>query len=226
MALIRYNPIITGIKGKLSNTIFQSSTAGNQIRSTNKYKYIANSNQYRSFNKLVSMRSSWKFISEAKQLDWGNNASDWPLYNKFGIVYTPSGFLYYTTCNLNLIALNLPVLEVNPTKINSENVSPIIVTTDISSNIIIKSSSNSSIEQYISIFVSNALSLGAISSSRNYYYGASYDCRYFTSINATTIIERLFGNVISGKCYMFKCIVRAAQFPYPEQMTYLRVIAP
>lgn len=63
---------------------------------------------------LSLISASWSQLSAVQQLAWNDNAVNFPATNRFGDVYTPSGFQVYVMLNTRVVNLNQPLINYPP----------------------------------------------------------------------------------------------------------------
>lgn len=101
MASIKFSALISGIKGSLNGSTIQGGRAGSILRNKplpDQRSFLASAPQKSYFSRLAR---EWRNLSPADQTDWVNEAPNYQLYNKFGDLYSPSGFQLFCTLNLN-----------------------------------------------------------------------------------------------------------------------------
>lgn len=103
MAGIKYSSLVTEIKGKLGNTVFQRMGKSFGVRSQSSSNYTNSiwAQQWRnSFNLCVNQ---WNILSSADKQLWVNMAPSWPATNRFGVSITLSGFQLFMQINTLLL---------------------------------------------------------------------------------------------------------------------------
>lgn len=63
---------------------------------------------------LAAIASLWNVLTEAEQQSWNDAAVGFPAKNKFGDIYTPSGYQVFMKLNSNLALINNPLLRSGP----------------------------------------------------------------------------------------------------------------
>lgn len=63
---------------------------------------------------LAIVAATWNLLSIAQQESWNTAAVGFPAKNKYGDLYTPSGYQVFMKLNLNLLNINFPILRNAP----------------------------------------------------------------------------------------------------------------
>lgn len=79
MARIKFSPIVSDIKGKLGNVVFQGSKSGTIIRERVIPKDIRSESQVNARNRLAYIKTTWQNLTEANLNTWKSLAA---YYNK------------------------------------------------------------------------------------------------------------------------------------------------
>lgn len=141
MASIKYSGLITEIKGKIGGTVFKATKQGFAVQNTpNKAGIrrnimagpIQNPNKLKTtFGgkgqiQLAYIAGWWRNLSEEQRNAWNLAAPSFPRSNKFGVVYTPTGYNIFMEFGLNLLSVgdNLVsdpplVITVDPPVVNN-----------------------------------------------------------------------------------------------------------
>lgn len=125
MASVKYGGIVTEIKGKLGGTVFQKSKSGGTAKNKGmhgKAKGFGRSTNSQTFGdatqknqkRFASITKMWQALSSVQKSNWSSLATSWTFKNKFGEVYTASGYQVFCAANLNLGILGLPYIQDAP----------------------------------------------------------------------------------------------------------------
>ncbi len=123
-ASVKYGAIVTDIKGKVGGTIFSGSVAGGSMSNkaaVNKSVGSGGKQNKSSADKIISSQqnmadnaTTYRNLSTAEQTAWTAAAPNFPFKNKFGEVYTASGYQVYMSINNNLKAIGQATLTTPP----------------------------------------------------------------------------------------------------------------
>jgi hypothetical protein len=120
MANVKYGSIVTDMKGKVGGQTFKGTKAGGVLQNNAtpvKGAKLTKADAGRAINPYVNMAavsSSWRALSDSQRSDWNGAAPSFPFKNKFGVLYTASGYQLYVSCNLNSFILGGPQITVPP----------------------------------------------------------------------------------------------------------------
>lgn len=124
MAVVKYGTIVTEIKGKMGGNVFQGGISGPTcgIKAHISKTSVALGKQDRSTaRKLINQHGNlamlagyWRKMSDVDRAAWSTAAVGFPFKNKFGEMYTASGFQVYMSLNLNLMAIGVSMITVPP----------------------------------------------------------------------------------------------------------------
>lgn len=95
--------MIDSIKGKIGGTSFQLGYAGNIVKTKQKAKLstvpklVTRHQLKKSIYTFVSQQ--WRGLTDTQRTDWGTAAASFPATNRFGDVYTPSGYQLFMQFN-------------------------------------------------------------------------------------------------------------------------------
>ncbi len=112
MGLLKLSGLLTDMGGKFNGSVIQRNKAGIIIRNN---KWFAPKRfpkwqlQKASFAVLAA---TWRTLSDIQRDAWAAMTANYPATNRFGDVYTPSGFQLYCKLNGTLKAALLPELLV------------------------------------------------------------------------------------------------------------------
>lgn len=101
MAAIKFSALISEIKGSLNGSTIQGGRSSSILRNKplpDQRSFIASGPQKSTFLRLVR---NWRLLTQSQRNGWDSAATSFQVYNKFGDLYTPSGFQLYVTLNLN-----------------------------------------------------------------------------------------------------------------------------
>lgn len=115
MALIKYGPIASEVRGSIGGTVFTRSRAGAIVKQKTKPVFNPTPRRLEHLNNLALIRTSWIKESDAKRILWntlGDN-TDWT--NALGETYHPSGYnLYIRQQALSLMYWGYIILDGTP----------------------------------------------------------------------------------------------------------------
>lgn len=125
MAVVKYGSIVTEIKGKVGGSVFQGGISGPIVgnKAHLSISSVRLGKQQRSTSdKLITQHnnlgwaaSNWKSLSSLDRAAWDAAAISFPFKNKFGDMYTGSGFQVYMQMNINSLMLNMGLVSSPPT---------------------------------------------------------------------------------------------------------------
>lgn len=132
-ASVKYGAIVTDLKGKVGGQTFQGGAAGGQLKNSSRpVKAITgqsklNGSSYtrviETKSNLATVASAWRGLDDSQRLSWLTGAVNFPFKNKYGNLYTPSGFQLFMSVNTNLLAVGIayrfdcptpPILHATP----------------------------------------------------------------------------------------------------------------
>lgn len=147
MAIMKLTAFNGGMKGKVGGTVFQGGRMGQVVKNapagsptstalinaTSAGAKLTKADAGRgllSKQFISQLASKWRNLSTADMLTWRTGAIGFPFKNKFGEVYTGSGFQVYMSINARLAQLGLDALAVCPSPGVLLNAEPFTVTAD------------------------------------------------------------------------------------------------
>lgn len=114
MASIKLGAIVADIKGKLAGNYFAKrknttvlAVCGSKLTKAD----AGRTTLQKSRNTLFQVSRTWKDITDAQRTLWDNAAALLTWYTKVGIAYTPSGYQFYTQCNINRVNIDQSVID-------------------------------------------------------------------------------------------------------------------
>lgn len=119
MASVKYGAMIPDLAGKVGGQNFQRGLASPIIRNiSTKRKFIQYPQlapQNANHRGLLAYASqSWKNISSTQRSNWSAATASFPRTNKFGNVYTPSGFQLFCEFSMGLLIAHLDIINDAP----------------------------------------------------------------------------------------------------------------
>ena len=127
MASVKYTAFVNEIKGKISGTTFKGGYGGSVIQGLTKDGgkkkggKLTHADAGRFINPQLNislLATSWKKVPEEDKLAWETAAQTTTFPNRFGELYTPSGFQYYMSVNMNMLTFGVPIIGVPAVKGN------------------------------------------------------------------------------------------------------------
>jgi hypothetical protein len=121
MGSIKFSGLLTGIKGKIGGTVFQSNRTGYSAKN-NSYKRSGRVKGESSVSKgiqklrVATLASAWGTLTPDVRMNWQSEASNYVFFNGFGDPYTPSGYQLFLHINLNLLSAQATPLSAPTTK--------------------------------------------------------------------------------------------------------------
>lgn len=120
MASIKYSGVIDEIKGNINGTTFQGGKAGAVVKSKNRRSggtKLTKADAGRVYNprkKIAEIAGRWRNLPDEQRATWNTGAVDFPAVNKFGDVYTPSGYQVFMTLNSQINFAGTAYMDVCP----------------------------------------------------------------------------------------------------------------
>lgn len=110
MGQVKFSGLVTGIKGKIGGTVFQSGKTGYTAKNNsgvNRKGVVGKGGVARMKQRIQvnTLATFWGSLSVEEREAWQNEAVNYTFYNRFGDPYTPSGYQLFMSLNLNLIAV-------------------------------------------------------------------------------------------------------------------------
>jgi hypothetical protein len=107
MGSIKFSGLVTGIKGKIGGTVFQTNRNGYSAKNnTGKgHGYVIGDGgvaRMKQNLRVATLASAWGTLTPEQRNAWINEATNWTFFNRFGDPYTPSGYELFLHVNLNL----------------------------------------------------------------------------------------------------------------------------
>jgi hypothetical protein len=108
MGSIKFSGLVTGIKGKIGGTVFQTNRNGYSAKNnTGKgHGYVIGDGgvaRMKQNLRVATLASAWGTLTPEQRNAWINEATNWTFFNRFGDPYTPSGYELFLHVNLNLL---------------------------------------------------------------------------------------------------------------------------
>jgi hypothetical protein len=125
MAVMKLTAFNGGMKGMVAGTIFQGGVTGQVVKNSGSMNKGGLIDAIAAGSKLTkadagrgldavkfttATATKWRKLTYAQRLTWNTGASNFPFKNKFGDVYTPSGYQVFMSINLNLAFIGLDPL--------------------------------------------------------------------------------------------------------------------
>jgi len=133
MASVKYGALITELKGKIGGTVFQGGPAGSVAKNIDAIAdsaKLTKADAGRAFppRKIIAQVSGlWRLLSQLQRDAWNAAAPLWPATNRFGEVYTPSGFNVFMKLNAQMVNLTGVSLSDPPIGISIPLLDPITI---------------------------------------------------------------------------------------------------
>jgi hypothetical protein len=116
-SFVRLLGLVYGMFGSgfvFPNCIAESTAGGIRCQVYNDGSHKPNLSFARQQVKMASIASGWRLLSSVQRVAWNASAVNFPFRNKFGDLYTGSGFQVYQMLNLNLLSINQPLITFPP----------------------------------------------------------------------------------------------------------------
>lgn len=112
MGLIKISGLLTDLGGKFGGSVIQRNKAGIIMRN-NKWKRPQQFPKWQAQKSAFAvLAATWRTLTQVQRDAWNTAGALYPATNRFGDVYTPSGFQLYTTLNGTLQAAGQALLLV------------------------------------------------------------------------------------------------------------------
>ena len=112
MGLIKLSGLLTDLGGKFNGSVIQRNKAGIIMRN-NHWKAPQNFPKWQAQKSAFAvLAATWRTLTQIQRDAWNTAGALYPATNRFGDVYTPSGFQLYTTLNGTLQAAGQALLLV------------------------------------------------------------------------------------------------------------------
>ena len=116
-SFVRLLGLVYGMSGSgfvFEGCVAESSAGGIRCQVYNDGSHKPNLSFLNQQSKLGQISSGWKLLSAPQRVAWNAAAVNFPFKNKFGDLYTGSGFQVYQMLNLNLLSVNQPLISFPP----------------------------------------------------------------------------------------------------------------
>lgn len=119
MATLKLSALLTGLAGKIGGTVFQRSKVGFVAKNTPAHTLIDSASAVGKLKLVMGGKGQvifsliatlWRALTQGQRATWIAGAVNFPAKNKFGDVYTPSGFQCFMNLNGNLAQNGLATL--------------------------------------------------------------------------------------------------------------------
>lgn len=124
MAVVKYGSIVTEIKGKIGGTVFQGGISGpvagnkNHLSISNvtlgKQNRSTSSKIFNQHGTLAYIAGFWQQLTDLERAAWNAAAIGFPFKNKFGEMYTGSGYQVYMSLAINSLNMGQGLLSDPP----------------------------------------------------------------------------------------------------------------
>lgn len=161
MGLLKLSGLLTDMGGKFNGSVIQRNKAGIIIRN-NHWKAPQQFPKWQNQkSEFAVVANGWRTLSDAQRLLWEAMASSYPATNRFGDVYTPSGFQLYMTLNGTLQAAGQTLLLVPlaPAVVFDQGANTLVL--GPAPSIIVNITNNMGANDGIQIYASRPLSAGS-----------------------------------------------------------------
>lgn len=128
MPSIKFTALVSDMKGKANGSVFSKNKQGNYFRNNPKGGGRKTARWDQQKVRFGSLANSYRSLTTEEKEAWDNLAASWPLENKFGETYYPSGYQLYMQLNGNLTAIGYPALTTPGVKRTLPNPDDAIVT--------------------------------------------------------------------------------------------------
>lgn len=169
MAVAKYGTIVTELKGRIGGNVFQGGYGSNVFKNKgdiSKHKrntaFVGKTSTKRAIFSEVAQ--AWRGLTDIQRLGWNGAAASFPATNKFGDIYTPSGYQLFMQFNSVAVAngggvnADTPIPVTFPSLVGSTIVS--LTTSVFEINVPFEGSDDFNLE----VLASNCFSPGAKSS--------------------------------------------------------------
>lgn len=166
--------MVTGIKGKIGGTTFSggygAAVAKNKSSAVPKGKLTkADAGRIVEPTKTVfDISKAWRTMDDTERLAWNSAGADFPALNRFGDVYTPSGYQLFVQFNSRLKNINQSIITTppSPSTVDTVDINPFTV--GAGPELQYSLASNVPNTTILQIFATRSISLGAKPKASDY----------------------------------------------------------
>lgn len=196
-ATARYGSIITELKGKIGGQTFQGGKYGKVVKNTNRWIKIRGtyiwSDDSRKKSTLAFVSQAWQGLTDAQRSDWGTAAASFPATNRFGDVYTPSGFQIWCKFNFNREAMGNDYQTVAPVPPIFPDTSLIEFGADDSTSVVVKNLIYPAADFKVAVYMAKQMSQGRAVAPGGYKFIGYYAIPVDGVVDVTADYEKRFG---------------------------------
>ena len=117
LAFAKFTPgaIVSEVRNKIAATVFTKNGAGAAIRNRITPINRRSTNQTNRRQRLASLSSQWRGLTEAQRAGWNSAAGSFPVQDNLGQTIFLSGAQLYNRCNANLLLIGQATIADAPT---------------------------------------------------------------------------------------------------------------
>lgn len=161
MGLLKLSGLLTDLGGKFSGSVIQRGKSGIIIRN-NHWKSPQQFTKWQAQKAAFAVLSAtWRTLTDLQRDAWTTAAPGYPATNRFGDVYTPSGFQLYLTLNGTLQAAGQPILTTPLAPATVADLGSIVITLTALPSIIVLWAFMGGVNDGIQVYASRPLSAGS-----------------------------------------------------------------
>lgn len=141
MALITLSGLVSGIKGKLNGSYFQTKKNSTSINNINPRRSKAKATQgslVQAQQRLGFVSRLYRTISNSQRNEWAAFAATLTRVNKNGVTYTPTAYQIFTECNNNHMLIDGSTMSTPATPAEPQDILPITSAIDIEGDLVIQ----------------------------------------------------------------------------------------
>lgn len=203
MALLKLGALITDISGKIGGQSIAKSRSGLYIKNIGSYKNSRSNLSQMSKNRLVSITTTFRNLSQTEAKAWAELASKFPYFNRVAEKVYYSGFAFYTKLNYNRSLMSLPVLVTAPSESGSTPLVTINLERSGSDIYLVLDEGKSDVA--IKLFISRPMSPNDNQIQGHMRLAFVGNSSPFTSgVDITPFIISLYGSLVVGARYWVK----------------------
>ena len=128
MPSIKFSALVSDMKGKANGSVFSKNKQGNYFRNNPSGGGRKTARWDKQKVKFGNLANSYRTLTAEDKEAWANAAAAWPLQNKFGDQYYPSGYQLFMQLNGNLTSKGFTALTTPGTKRSLPNPAEAILT--------------------------------------------------------------------------------------------------
>lgn len=162
MARVKYGALVVEIKGRMGGTMLQGGRSGGVIkngkrgaaRTVAKFKAGAGTAIGKAQRKFSTITKAWASLTSVERDSWTGLIGVWIFKNKFGDIYSGTGFQIFTAFNNNRLILGEGIINTAPVKLDAFDYGFILTDYSISSTFDINLINAAANNQYVSFYFS------------------------------------------------------------------------